>query len=183
MSLILFLFYWLVMPVLVAFGAVWLWKKPRTRIGKAIVAAGVAASAGWLLWLAAGEKMLADMRVNRLCAKDGGIRVYESVPLTPDLLDEAGRISIPDQARAKPSDPYFYMARRDVVVDGRAKVTRRQVQVVRKVDGKILGEKISYSRTGGELPGPWHSSGFTCPSPDVSRRFESEIFVGGMNDE
>lgn len=179
MSLIFFLIYWLVIPLLAIATGVSLWKRTQSKVGKGVVASVIVAVLAGFLWLAVGEKWMGDQRVRELCAKDGGVRVFETVPLTPELLDKVGRISIPDKQRARPSDEYFYVADRVRLSEGRVKISRRQVQVVRRGDGKILGEKVSYSRTGGELPGPWHSSGYTCPKPTASEKFESAIFVAG----
>lgn len=177
MSLIFFLFYWLVIPVLVVFGAAWLWKRPRSRIGKAIVAAGIVAGVGGLLWIAAGEKMLADMRVNRLCAKDGGIRVYENVGLPAERFDKYGQLRIPVRERAKPDDEYYYVWLYESSRQGRVTVRRDHFLVYRRVDQKLLGESVSYARQGGDLPGPWHGSTFRCPGDTGLTNLKGQIFV------
>jgi hypothetical protein len=97
MSLLLFLFYWIGIPVLVISAAFWMWRQAVTPLARGgVVGLCIAVLLG-LLWLATGEKWLADRQVRKLCAKDGGVKVYETVPLTPDLLDKAGRVWIPDQ--------------------------------------------------------------------------------------
>jgi hypothetical protein len=179
MSLLLFLFYWIGIPVLVISAAFWMWRQAVTPLARGgVVGLCIAVLLG-LLWLAAGEKWLADRQVRELCAKDGGVKVYETVPLTPDLLDKAGRIWIPYQEQSKSTDEYYYLVSFEYIASGRVKVTRRVSQIVRKSDGKVLGERTSYSRSGGDLPGPWHSSRYLCPDLAKNPDFESLIFVKG----
>lgn len=139
----------------------------------------------FLLPLAAGcssgpvAKAHLDAEAKRLCAIDGGIKVYETVPLTPDLLDWAGRIWISDKAQAKPADKYYTETAIHYYRQGNPELSRRQYRIIRRSDEKVLGELIFYGRGGGDLPGPWHDSSFTCPKPTEIPNFESSVFVKG----
>lgn len=134
---------------------------------------------GGAFWEVAGKKMYWDAKVGALCAKDGGVKVYEMVELPAEMIDWAGRIKIPDKSKAKPSDEYykerevFYYHRDD------PQVTRKQTRIVRRSDGKVLGEYIRYGRGGGDLPGLWHGSSFSCTDITGFPKFESLIFVKG----
>ena len=81
MSLLLVLFYFVGIPALVIAVAVWLWRKTDSSLARGLVMAGAVATLAGLLWLAQGEKWLADKQVRELCAKDGGGWVYETVTL------------------------------------------------------------------------------------------------------
>jgi hypothetical protein len=118
-----------------------------------------------------------DAEVKRLCAIDGGIKVYETVPLTKDIVDWAGRIWIPDKAQAKTSDPYYYETVIYYYRKGNPEMARSQHRIIRRSDGKVLGELVRYGRGGGDLPGPWHGSSFMCPDPTQQPQLESLIFV------
>ena len=109
------------------------------------------------------EKDRLDEEVRRLCALDGGVKVYEQVALTKDLLDNDGRPRIPHEKEAKATDPYFYRWRTEYIRKGNPEMRRDHFTVIRRSDGKILGESISYARRGGDLPGPWHPSSYRCP--------------------
>lgn len=63
---------------------------------------------GGAFWEVAGKKMYWDAQVRKLCAMDGGVKVYETVELTPDLIDKFGRIRIPAKSEATAEDLYFY---------------------------------------------------------------------------
>jgi len=49
-----------------------------------------------------------DEEVRRLCAIDGGIKVYESVRLPAERFDKYGQIRIPYKEIVKPEDEYYY---------------------------------------------------------------------------
>ena len=49
-----------------------------------------------------------DDEVRRLCAIDGGIKVYETVRLPAEKFDPYGNVRVPSKARAKPKDEYFF---------------------------------------------------------------------------
>ncbi len=179
MSLFLMMFYWIGIPSFILWVARVLWRRTGVVLYKGLIAVASVAVLLGLLWLAAGEKWLLDRQVRELCAKDGGIRVYETVELPAKLVDKQGVIRIPDKAQAKSSDEYYYEASRKYYREGDPEMSRRQYRIVRRDDEKTLGELIFYGRGGGYLPGPWHGSSFTCPEPSQLPNFESSIFVKG----
>lgn len=114
-----------------------------------------------------GAKANWDARVEELCAKDGGVIVFEHVHLTRDQYKRmggfAGSISIPTEERASPESLYI---RRSIEtrLNESPSVVRFETQIVRQSDGKLLGRSIRYSRRGGDLPtGLAHDSYFACP--------------------
>ena len=134
---------------------------------------------GGAFWEIVGKKMYYDAKVRELCAQDGGFKVYETVKLTAELLDKFGRINIPDKSKAKPTDEYYYQTVRNYLHKGSLVMSRTQHKIIRRIDGKVLGELTRYGRGGGDLPGPWHGSSFMCPDPTESSNFETLIFVNG----
>ena len=136
---------------------------------KRILALAVLCSVFVLLAGCEREKHRLDEEVRRLCAKDGGVKVYETVKFTPKLLDRFGRIWIPSIEDANESDEYYYVSEKVYLYGGKtsqieeAVMWRDHDQVIRRSDGKILGESVYYARRGGDIPGPWHPSHFGCP--------------------
>ena len=118
-----------------------------------------------------------DRQVREMCAKDGGVRVYETVSLPAEKFDELKRVNfvLPDKTQVGPADEYYSETDRHYYRNGNPEVSRRQYRIIRRSDQKILGELVFYGRGGGDLPGPWHGSSFTCPS-STQVRFESAIF-------
>jgi hypothetical protein len=170
---------WVGIPLLVILMTPVLWRRSRIPLQKGLVVTASIAVLSSPMLISNGIKWWYDRQVSELCAKDGGVKVYETVRLTPELLDKAGRIWIPDKAQAKSTDEYYYVTDRHYYRKGNPEVSRTQHQVIRRSDGKVLGELIRYGRSRGELPGLWHGSSFMCPDPTKASNFESSIFVNG----
>ena len=116
------------------------------------------------------EKDRLDREVKRLCAIDGGIKVYETVKLPTERFDQYGQIRVPAKWLAKPEDEYYYEGSTNYLIKGNPELLQLRTQLYRKSDNELLGESTLYVRRGGDLPGPWHSSSFSCPqSKDLSR--------------
>ena len=176
MSLLLFLFYWIGIPVLLISAAFWIWRQTATPLARgAVVGLSIAALLG-LLWLAAGEKWLADRQVRELCAKDGGVKVYETVRLPPERFNKYGLLRIPDKRNAKSGDEYYTEWNTQILTEGNPSIRRDHFLLYRKSDQKLLGEAVSYARLGGDMPGPWHGSSFRCPDRADDVSLERRVF-------
>jgi hypothetical protein len=158
----------------------WAWRRWTKAFQRGIAVFGGFLGMLGMLWLALGDQWAADKQVRELCAKDGGVRVYETVTLPTDKYDMYARANwvIPDKSHAKLTDDYYSETDRHYFKTGNPEMSRRQYQIVRRSDGKILGESISYGRGGGDLPGPWHESSYHCPSGE-SLSIETQIFQRG----
>jgi len=132
-------------------------------------------------WEVAGKKVYWDAQVRELCNKDGGVQIYETVELPADQFNRyvSRNWVLPDKSQATSSDDYFYEREVFYFHKDDPQVTRRLTRIIRRSDGKVLGESIRYGRGGGDLPGFWHGSNYTCPN-SVSG-FESSIFVKSDN--
>lgn len=130
-----------------------------------------------LLLLTGCEKDRIDVQVKELCAKDGGIKVYETVKLPPEKFDKYGVVRIPSKQDAKLEDEYFYEWSVHIYVDGNPSLRRDHFLVIRRSDSKLLGEAISYARRGGDMPGPWHPSSFRCPENSGNSILQQRIFT------
>ncbi|MBX3677248.1 MAG: hypothetical protein KF853_09530 [Rhodocyclaceae bacterium] len=130
-----------------------------------------------LLLLSACEKDRLDAQVKELCAKDGGIKVYETVKLPPEKFDKYGVVRIPFKQDAKPEDEYYYEWKVHIYVEGNPSLRRDHFLVIRKSDSKLLGEAISYARRGGDMPGPWHPSSFRCPEDSGNSILHQRVFI------
>lgn len=122
------------------------------------------------------EKDRLDREVKRLCAMDGGIRVYETVKLPAERFDRYGQISVPYKDNVKPGDEYYYESSTTYLIRGNPELVEYRYEVYRQFDGKLLGELINYSRRGGGMPGPWHVSAFRCPK-ETDADLKKRIFI------
>ncbi|WP_145841187.1 hypothetical protein [Denitratisoma sp. DHT3] len=144
--------------------------KAKTFIAKSLLLALVACSS-------TPSKSELDAEVRRLCAIDGGIKVYETVMLSADKFDSHGNVRAPSRDRMQSDDEYFREWSVTYIRKGNPELSRDHFKIFRRSDGKLLGEAIYYGRGGGDLPGPWHESSFRCPDISKKKGLESFIFI------
>lgn len=118
-----------------------------------------------------------DDEVKRLCAIDGGIKVYETVKLPAERFDKYGQIRVPAKWLGKPEDEYYSESSTNYLIRGNPEMWKFHFKLYRRSDEKLIGETISYTRIGGDIPGPWHSSSFQCPQKEDSGYLIREIFI------
>jgi len=171
---------WVVVPLFAVLATTLLWRRARSGLKRALALVAGFAILSVPALVSNGVKAYYDRQVREMCAKDGGVRVYETVRLPAEKFDELKRVNfvLPDKTQVEPADEYYSETARHYYRKGNPEVSRRQYRIIRRSDQKILGELVFYGRGGGDLPGPWHGSSFTCPSP-TQVRFESAIFEKG----
>lgn len=182
MSLVLMLFYWVGVPLLGLLLARGLLHRARAPLYRGLVVALSAVGfLGWL-WLLAGEKLWLDHQVREMCAKDGGIRVYETVKLPPEKFNKYRQINFyrPIDGENALGPEYIFKEDRHYFRRGNPEVWRIHYRIFRRLDGKLLSEAVIYIRRGGDLPGPWHDSFFTCPEPKDIAVVEKTFIPSGL---
>jgi hypothetical protein len=143
----------------------------------------------WLLTGCAGyvpgRQTYWDAQVKEMCAKDGGVSIFEKIRVTPSevkLLGHVnGRIAIPVKELANPRSPVYAVNTTSVVREGNPAVWRSEWNIIRRIDGAVLARSVTYNRSGGDIPSPAYESRLTCPaqktiSSDLQRLF---IVEGG----
>ncbi|MFV0665968.1 hypothetical protein [Denitromonas sp.] len=134
-------------------------------------------------FIAYGEfrKWQLDREVDRLCAIDGGIHIYEQVRLPKESFGPDGEVFpqyrhlIPESGELGPD--FFSQVDRVELVRGNPELVRSVVHIYRRDDKKLLGEQINYIRGGGDIPGPWSSSTHQCSEiMNASKRLR-DVFV------
>jgi hypothetical protein len=120
---------------------------------------------GASFWYGGGRKLVYDAVVLSLCAKDGGVKVYETVELPAERFDKYGQVSFwrPDRGEDALGPEYVFKVTTFYYLKGNPETWRTHKKVIRRSDVKLLSESVRYSRRGGDLPGPWHPSSFSCP--------------------
>ena len=159
--------------MLVGWGIYRTWRRwrPAELVRKILhIALGVLLFSLWFggaFWEVAGKKMYWDARVRELCGKDGGIKVYETVKLPAEKFNKWGQINFVRHSLGENSLGAEYLVKDETrflrAEDEQPTLVRHHYQVFRRSDGKLLGESIVYARRGGDLPGPWHPSSYSCP--------------------
>lgn len=136
----------------------------------------------WLgvsFWYGGGRKVYYDTLVNRMCREDGGVRVYETVKLPEERFDKWGMVNFYKPTQKENALGPEYVFRREITYfrKGDPDIFRMHTQVIRRSDGKLLGESVFYKRGGGDLPGPWHGSSFMCPELSVANDVLRQVIV------
>ena len=122
-----------------------------------------------LMVLAGCEKHRLDEQVQELCAKDGGVKIYETVRLPKEVFTEHGDLKFyrATQGENALGPDYVFVSEITEIKSGNPDLKRIAFRIVRRSDGITLGESVSYARGGGDMPGPWHGSSFKCPDNEV----------------
>lgn len=173
------LFVWAGVPLLALLFGMLLWRRSRTPMRKALaLTVGVAVLSAPLL-VSNGVKAYYDRQVREMCAKDGGVRVYETVRLPAEKFNQWGQPNFyrPTQGQNALGSEYTFKQETHYYKYGNPEMSRRLYQVFRRVDNKLIGEAISYGRVGGDLPGQWHHSSFHCPADYGDIPLLVKIFV------
>ena len=120
-----------------------------------------------------------DAQVRELCAKDGGMKIYETVALPADQFDQWGMVKFyrPTGGEDALGPEYLFQHERRYLQRGNPQLTRDHYGITRRTDGMLLGDSVSYTRSGGDMPGPWHESVFSCPE---SKEGEPNFLIKGV---
>jgi len=147
-----------------------------TPLFSRLVQSATAALIVMVLLPGCGAKNAADKELQALCEKDGGIKVHETVTLPKSQFDESGMprgknwngIDLPSKL-----DPDYYQSSWTEILK-KGDPLKREVQMWRSItrirresDRKLLGEAVTYGRSGGDsfiyLIFGGHPSGRSCP--------------------
>ena len=152
--------------------------KPGRAVNSVRVAFSIALVMGSLLTLVGCERWALDRRMEELCKKDGGVKVYETVTLPASEFSDTGQPLARYIPLAKSDADYLgpdyrYVQEREVLIGmtanaekGEGRLSRWYLAIYRRSDGRLLGESISYGRTGGDgLTFGFQPSGDHCPKP------------------
>ena len=165
----------------------WMVFKQSSRALGKFIKQPVAQSAAWTVlaalwlgtsfWYSGGRKFYYDAQVEAMCAKDGGIKVYETVKLPAERFDKHGAIRIRSKQDAKPSDGYYYEWAVHHYLKSNPSMRRDHFKIIRMADGKLLGEETSYARRGGDMPSLLHESSFRCPENAGDQELVQRVFT------
>jgi len=159
--------------------------QPLKTVAIMMLGAMLVSCAGWM----PGRQAYWDAKVKEMCEKDGGVTVYERVEITGDEYKQfggaEGTIPVPDERLSKRDIPYFSKLSVKEINTEYPRVTRRETEIVRRADGKVLGKVVIYARVGGDFPtGITHATYFSCQDvPGIRLDVEKQIFAITANGE
>ncbi len=145
----------------------------RLRPTSAVILASLLACAA-----CSSEADRLDAEAQRLCAIDGGIKVYETVVLPPDKFNELGQALVPLGKDDRGWGYYTTFSVENLTGTFSPPTLERETQsVVRTSDSKVIAHSVVYRRRGGGLlDGYLYGSGFHCP-PDEGGGFLAKVFI------
>jgi hypothetical protein len=123
-----------------------------------------------------------DAEAKRLCAIDGGIKVYETVVLPAEKFFENGTPMIPN---GKDHSGFGYYSAYDYSNLNSSfeppTLIRHEYRIVRTSDKRVMATSVIYRRSGGGLlDGYMHPSGFSCPADDENTTFYKQVILQGV---
>jgi hypothetical protein len=130
------------------------------------------AACGWM----PGYRWYWEARVREMCEKDGGVRIFERVLVTPAQVKTLPRVGshlvVPEEGNAKPDTPVFRRISRTQIRDDDPPIVRHEETIVRRYDQRIVGVAVSYSWTPVEYPSSFiaHPAKMWCP--DLEQIYE-----------
>ena len=143
---------------------------------------------GWATFVQV-RKEFWDRRVQDLCAKEGGITIYETVTLRdrryldrdlnvriPPILERATGYG-PMDFEAKPDDIFFRTSTLTILREDRPRVAKSDVLVFRTSDKKVLGRATTFGRVGADLLAIDFESRLTCPDGASESDLFKRLFV------
>jgi hypothetical protein len=142
-----------------------------TSIQQLVVLAVVVAS------LNGCQKTQLDAEARQRCSQDGGVVVYERVGLSVSGVDPKAGLTLPKRGMHSTGDRFAQEWTSQILHPGNPSLRRDEIRIVRLSDGKALGRLVSYSRIGGDMPGPWHESHFRCPEGVDEQALMRAVFV------
>jgi hypothetical protein len=160
--------------------AVILIASPRNNLAGWVLAALLLVPAGWV-GLRLSNTWSLDRELERLCSKDGGVRIFETVRLSKEHFDSDGT-PFPEYRRLLSSGgqlgPDFSVEEiRKILIAGDPQLSRTEIRVTRKRDGKLMGSQVIYFRDGGGLPLPSPPSSRLCGLGPQDVGFPNTIFT------
>lgn len=127
------------------------------------------------LALSACERLELDRKMEELCEKDAGVKVYEEVRLTAAEYQKLVMFRSAKSDEDFYGPAYRYVSQREILIGtdegatrGEGRIFRSYSAIYRRSDNRLLGESVNYFRTGGDgFTGGSHPSSASCGSTKV----------------
>ncbi len=122
-----------------------------------------------------------NAEVDRLCAVDGGARIFERISWPKGKFDEHGHPLTIKGKELSPSryGPSYRVDENSVRIKGTkegASINRYSHEIYRVSDQKLMGAFYLYDRFGGDVTGGFAPSYYNCPSPTSFSTFIKNLF-------
>ena len=123
------------------------------------------------------DVMYADWKVDQLCKKDGGVKVFVTDNPPAEFLMADGNVDLEALHRAKPDRSYYLVYRSEVIKFDDPAIRRFEVNLFRGRDGRLLGSSVVYIRPMQNIGVPFfHRDAHSCPAPRDLERLIAGVF-------
>lgn len=110
-----------------------------------------------------------DKKVREMCARDGGVIIYERLPVSTEVLAKLsgpdGHLRLPFESDKMSNAPAFIRSTTTPLLESHVTLVRYEFEIVRRSDSMVLARRISYGRSGGDFPFTGSAASyFQCPT-------------------
>jgi hypothetical protein len=130
-----------------------------------------------------GEKLYWDIKVDELCKKEGGTKIFSRYVIVRKGFPSAkitnyGRLVIPDEGLASSADPYYIVTNPPIyIVKNRLIVVKNERSVIRSANKEVVSKQVSFSRIGGDYDANNKTSHSCNNIEEESKRFLDSVEV------
>lgn len=128
-----------------------------------------------------GRKAYWDSEVRAMCEKDGGVMIFERVPISKAeagmLPQNDGKPSVATKELALADAPVYSESKTVYLRDSDPVVTRTEHLVIRRSDKKMVARWAYYARGGGDFPSYAQPSSFGCPDLKRVAADQAQLFI------
>jgi len=123
-----------------------------------------------------------DHEVRQLCAKDGGVTIYERIEISREEAELLGKVggfmSPPIKALATSNSIVYSDQSNEINIrTPNPHVYRSEYEIRRAGSALMIAKSVRYARIGGDPIGPWMPSSYSCPASIEAAKSIHQIFM------
>ena len=146
------------------------WPVRRLLLVGTIACAGLLSGCGL-------DLIYVDWKLNKLCAQDGGVKVFITDKPPEEFLKSDRNVDLFELQRAKPGRSYFINTTWKRLSIMEVEVTRMESHLIRSRDDAVLSTAVAYIRPTQNVGVPlMHRQGHSCPQVDALYELVSQTF-------
>ena len=128
------------------------------------------------------DVMYADWKVDQLCKKDGGVKVFVTDSPPAEFRKPDGNIDLNELERAKPGQTYYLTGSWTTVKSDDPRIVRSETNLVRGRDQVVLGTSVAYFRPIQNAGVPFFSrESHICPQSGALNPLVERVFFQDRN--